>query len=224
MEEFLCFDLGVIREAEDILPDIISTHASRKSLTEIAGTIYRENGKIVHASPRELPDVNLIPYPNRDLLPLGWYASQHASRGISRKFWDIIEVDSSRGCPYPYTFCNVEITHGCSMRFRSPENVHKEFEQCVKNFGTNFVIFNDSTFIINKQRAVEIVRDLPGLGVQGYDVCAHVNTVDLPMLEAFAKSGFSFRKMENNLDAVTRESCLRGRSQAVIFRELNFPQ
>ena len=189
MEEFPCFDLGVLREAEEILPDIIQAHENQKSLSGIPGTIYREGGNIVSAPPRELPDVNLIPYPNRNILPLDWYSTQHASRGISRKFWEIIEVDSSRGCPYPCTFCNVEITHGRSMRFRNPENVHKEIEPCVKNFGTNFVIFNDSTFTINKQRAIEIVQDLPGLGIEGYDVCAHVNTVDFQMMESFAKSG-----------------------------------
>jgi magnesium-protoporphyrin IX monomethyl ester (oxidative) cyclase len=120
MEEFPYFDLGVLREAEDILPDIISAHDQQKSLSGIPGTIYRENGKIIHAPPRELPDVNSIPFPNRDLLPFDWYSASHASRGVSRKFWNIIEVDSSRGCPYPCTFCNVEITHGRSMRFRDP--------------------------------------------------------------------------------------------------------
>jgi anaerobic magnesium-protoporphyrin IX monomethyl ester cyclase len=207
MEEFPCFDLGVLREAEEILPDIISAHDNGKSLSGIPGTIYRENGGIVHAPPKKLPDVNLIPYPNRELLPADWYSNQHASRGISRKFWNIIEVDSARGCPYPCTFCNVEITHGRSMRFRNPENVHKEIELCVKNLGTNFVIFNDSTFTINKQRAVEIVKDLPGLGIQGYEVNAHVNTVDFNMLDEFAKSGctkISFG-VESGSDRVLRK-------------------
>ena len=30
---------------------------------------------------------------------------------------------------------------------------------------------------------------ISGLGIHGYDICAHVNTVDFRMLESFAKSG-----------------------------------
>ena len=82
MEEFPCFDIGVLREAEDILPDIIQAHENQKCLSGIPGTIYRDGEKIVSAPPRDLPDVNLIPYPNRNILPLDWYSTQHASRGI----------------------------------------------------------------------------------------------------------------------------------------------
>lgn len=189
MEEFPIFDLGVLREAEDTLPEILAYVEQNKELKGIPGTIYREDGKIVHAPPRDLPDVNKIPYSNRDLLPIEWYAKRHAHKGVSRTFWNIIEVDSSRGCPYPCTFCNVEITHGRSMRFRTPEHVLGEIEECVKKYGTNYVVFNDSTFTINKKRAKEIVLGLPKLGIKGYSVNAHVNTVDEDLLETMVKTG-----------------------------------
>jgi radical SAM superfamily enzyme YgiQ (UPF0313 family) len=75
------------------------------------------------------------------------------------------------------------------MRFRHPENIHKEIEECVNKYGTNFVVFNDSTFTISKPRSVEIAKGLATVGIKGYHLNAHVNTVDFAMLETFAKTG-----------------------------------
>jgi anaerobic magnesium-protoporphyrin IX monomethyl ester cyclase len=225
MNEFPIFDLGVLREAEETLPEILEYVEQHKELKGIAGTIYRDNGKIVHAPPRELPDINKIPYPNRDMLPIQWYSNRHAHKGVSRKFWNIIEVDSSRGCPYPCTFCNVEITHGRSMRFRTPENVLGEIEQCVKKYGTNYVIFNDSTFTIDKKRAKEIVEGLPELGIKGFSVNAHVNTVDEELLTAMAKSGID--KLLFGIESGSNKVLKRigkNASQKSIRRALNLAQ
>lgn len=190
LTEFPDFDLGVLTEAEDSILEICQAVEEKRSVTDIPGTIYRENGEIIRALPRiNFPDVNTIPFPNREILPMEWYSKKHTSRGVLRDVWRVAEIDSSRGCPFACTFCNVELTHGRKTRFRTPDNVLREIEQCVKKFGTNFIVFNDSTFTIRKDRVMEIVRGLPKIGIEGYSVNAHVNTVDEEMLTTLRDTG-----------------------------------
>jgi radical SAM superfamily enzyme YgiQ (UPF0313 family) len=191
LEEFPSFDMGVLQEAEGIILDICeSVESGDLRPNNIPGTVFRDNGNIKFGPPHlSLPDVNEIPHPNRDLLQMERYAQKHSGRGISRNVWNVIEIDSARGCPYACTFCNVELTHGRKMRERTPEHVMGEIEGCVAKFDTNFVLFNDSTFTIRKDRASEIVRSLPGAGIKAYSVNAHVNTVDAEFLETLARTG-----------------------------------
>ena len=190
MTEFPNFDLGVLTEAEGSILEICTAVEEKRSPTGIRGTMYRENGKLVRAQPiAEFPDVNAIPFANREILPMEWYNKKHTSRGVLRDVWKVAEIDSSRGCPYACTFCNVELTHGRKTRFRDPDNVLREVEQLVKKFGTNFIVFNDSTFTIRKDRVQEIVKGLPKLGIGGYSVNAHVNTVDEEMVKTLRDTG-----------------------------------
>lgn len=208
MEEFPHFDLGVLTEAEDSILEIAAKVETGSYPSGIPGTVYRDGNDIVTAPTRiDFPDVNTIPYPDRTLLPMELYTEKHAGRGISRKVWNVAEIDSSRGCPYACTFCNVELTHGRKVRFRTPDNILGEIEQCVKQFGTNYILFNDSTFTIRKDRVLDIVRELPKLGIKGYSVNAHVNTVDWEMLDTLAKTGCHriMYGVESGSDRVLRE-------------------
>lgn len=190
LEEFPAFDIGVLVEAENILPEICFDIEKGTLPVGIAGTVYRENGEIKLAKkPEKMPDVNIIPFPVRDLLPFDLYKNKHSVRGFSRKQWNIIEVDSSRGCIFSCTFCGVENTHGKGVRFRTPDNVLTEIESCVKKYKTDFVVFNDSTFTANKHRAIELVKCLPKIGIKGYTINSHVNTVDYELLKKLTDTG-----------------------------------
>ena len=93
------------------------------------------------------------------------------------------------------------------MRFRTPDNILEEIEQCVRQFGANYILFNDSTFTIRKDRVLEIVRELPKIGIEGYSVNAHVNTVDWEMLDTLAKTRCHriMYGVESGSDRVLRE-------------------
>lgn len=213
LREFPNFDLGVIGEGEDILLEIITRIEKKRSPRAIPGTVYRTKNKVRLAAGRaKMPDVDSIPFPNRDLVPFSFYKNKHAVRGFSRKVWNIIELDSSRGCPFSCTFCSVEKTHGQGARFRSPENVIAEIEICRKKYDTNFIVFNDSTFTLNKRRISKIVRSLPKMGIKGYTVNGHVNTVDYEMLEQLAKTGC--RKISFGIESGSNKTLKRIRKQS----------
>jgi radical SAM superfamily enzyme YgiQ (UPF0313 family) len=189
MTDYPDFDIGVLAEGEDTLAEILARFEAGKSLLGIVGTACRHDGAIRVLPPAAFPDVNTIPFPNRALLPHRLYDVSHASRGISRKFWKVVEIDSSRGCPFNCTFCNADITHGRRVRFRTPENVLAEIHQCVRTYGSDYVVFNDSTFTLDRRRIGELVRGLPKIGIKGYMVTGHVKTVDYEVLKLLKDTG-----------------------------------
>lgn len=213
LSEFPDFDLGVIGEAEEILPEVIAAIEKKQFSSVVPGTVYRLDGQIKLAPARaKMPDVNAIPFSNRDMVPLELYKTKHTTRGFSRKVWNIAEMDSSRGCPFSCAFCSVEMNHGKGVRFRHPDNIFREIEICRKKYNTNFLVFNDSTFTVDKKRALEIVKYLPQAGIKGYTVNSHVNTVDYELLEQMAKTGckrISFgveSGSEKTLEAIHKKS------------------
>lgn len=188
--EFPGFDMGIIGEAEETLPEVIAAVEKKRFPSVVPGTVYRQDEKIKLAPARaKMPDVNAVPFPNRDMVSFNLYKDKHATRGFSRRVWNIAEMDSSRGCVFACSFCSVEMNHGKGVRFRQPENIFREIEICRRKYDTNFIVFNDSTFTLDKKRVKEITKYLPQAGIKGYTVNSHVNTVDYEMLAQMAETG-----------------------------------
>ena len=189
LDEFPSFDFAVITEAEELLPALLESLENKIIPENIPGTAYRRDGLVKINPASSFPaDLDKIPYPHRELVPPDYYTKWHAVRGISRRSWNVAEITSSRGCPFSCTFCNVDALHGQKMRYRTPENVIGEIEECVKKFDANFVMFNESTFAIDKNRAKDIVKGLPK-NIKGYYVCSHVNIADYDLYKTMADTG-----------------------------------
>lgn len=74
----------------------------------------------------------------------------------------LVVLDTSRGCPYHCSFCAYPQTFsGHRVRFRSVQNVADEFEYIKKELPQiKSVMLEDDTFIINKNRTLELAREL----------------------------------------------------------------
>lgn len=125
LEEFQDFDIVVKGEGEYAMLDLVQN----KPLRDIKGITFRENATIID-NPNRLPikDLDSLPYPARDLLPMDKYFSA----GCKKTPNDYILT--SRGCPYGCIFCADYIVHGKKFRYRSPENIIKEIEVLVNKY------------------------------------------------------------------------------------------
>ncbi len=114
LEEFQDIDIVVRGEGEYVMLEI----AQGKPMNEVAGISYKEGEKIINNPPREvITDLDKLPLPARDLLPMKKYFSAGARRQPSDY------ILSSRGCPYSCIFCADYMVHGKRFRARSAENV-----------------------------------------------------------------------------------------------------
>lgn len=144
------FDIVVRGEGEYSILDIMKG----RPLEKIDGISFRKKERIINNPDREPLDPNKLPLPARDLLPGNGVDMPYMGMGVESRPWS--PILTSRGCPYGCYFCNKKI-FGRRFRPRDPENVFKEIEYLVKEYGIKEIDIFDDTFNIDIQRAERIL-------------------------------------------------------------------
>lgn len=157
-------DVVVRNEGEYSFLEIVKRWESGESLEGILGTSIRVNGEIIHhdRAPRVL-DLDSLPFPARDLLPMHIYKA-----GLS--FPPHIRVRSmlysARGCPNNCAFCSTAAVwggHRCTMR--SASNVLDEIQEVVDRFGVYGFEFADELTTLRKDRLKEFCDGIHNRGL-----------------------------------------------------------
>lgn len=97
-----------------------------------------------------IENLDEISFPDREIL----YKDKYYANNPIKHF------AASRGCPYNCPYCynsaNVKLYRGQKwVRFRSPQNLIAEVKDVVSKYPTQFVYFQDDTFIMNKKWILE---------------------------------------------------------------------
>ena len=134
-------------EGEDTVVDLIN---NLDSLSKVRGISYVSKGKVKHNPDRELiKNLDSLPFPAYDLLPnLKLYRSR-SRRSPSAP------ILTSRGCPYGCIYCSKTV-FGRIFRFRSAENVIKEIEMLVNDFGVKQIDILDDNFTLIRENAERV--------------------------------------------------------------------
>ena len=84
--------------------------------------------------------------------------------------FNILPIESGRGCPYGCEFCTVTGFFGDSIRFRTNESVINELlllkHRARQERGQIAVFFIDDNFAINIKRTKSLLRDIIAAGAQ----------------------------------------------------------
>lgn len=155
MLENTAIDFVCIGEGECTVNELVkSLLDGDKKFDSILGLAYRDKeGKVVRTSPRPfISDLDSIPFPAWDLLPLDKYRVAHTGLQKSLTF----ALLSSRGCPYRCIFCSSSLTMGRKFRMRSAENIFAEIQMLYDRFGMRQFDFVDDTITVDKERVGKI--------------------------------------------------------------------
>jgi anaerobic magnesium-protoporphyrin IX monomethyl ester cyclase len=173
----------VIGEGEIAFSELIDALSKRKSFSGIKGIGYKENGRvIINPQAKFIQDLDSLPIPDRELLP---YKEYYNLLGTGKEI--MTGLLTSRGCPHNCIFCTSKDGRVCRMR--SPENVVKEIEICVKKGITDFNVIDD-TYTISRKRVISIADLILKKGLKiTMDVNARVDQVDQEMLDRLAQAG-----------------------------------
>jgi radical SAM superfamily enzyme YgiQ (UPF0313 family) len=177
-------------EGERTAPELLAALKAGRDLAEVAGVSYRESRpgdgqtgmsappcEIRHTSDRaRIDDLDAIPFPAFEKVDLKRYAGYG--------------MMTSRGCPYPCTFCSVAPVWNHESRSRSPKNIVDEMKHLNREAGVDLFLFQDEFFISGKPQVMEFCRELSrsGLDVQ-WKAFGRVNLTDVEMMRAMADSG-----------------------------------
>lgn len=148
-------DIVVIGEGESTFLEIVTKidkQLDRHNLSNIKGIAYLDAGKVAITGPREVENINDLPFPARHLLPMDKYSAN--------------TIITSRGCPNKCAFCVGSAMH--AYRIRNVTNIVDEIKYMLQH-DTHFnqdrsLVFMDNTFINPKIT---------------YDLCERIKPLDL---------------------------------------------
>jgi len=177
LRRFPWIDLVCRGEAERTGPELLETLRHGGDLAEVAGLSLRRDGQILHTRDRaRISDLDSIPFPAFEKVDLGLYEGYG--------------MMTSRGCPYPCTFCSVAPVWNLESYSRGPKNIADEMEFLHRQAGVDLFLFQDEFFVSGKRQVMEFCRELSSrrLGVQ-WKAFGRVNLVDQEMMRAMADCG-----------------------------------
>ena len=156
-------DAVALGEADETWPKIVAD-AAQGRLKEIYEPVDN-HGKERKPSLKEYP---VIPWDTIDLdqfnLVPNMFRRLTERHGSGWKSFNLVPVESGRGCPYGCEFCTVTGFFGDSIRFRTNESVVDELLMLKRRARTErgqvSVFFIDDNFAINIKRTKSLLRDI----------------------------------------------------------------
>lgn len=182
MTENRSIDYVIRGEGELVFANLLDHLSGKKEVKEIRGLSYRASDKIVNNAPEILiPDVDSIPLPALDLLPMQEYRIDDKSFGT---------IMTSRGCPYNCIFCSSSLQFGKQWRGHSVDRVISELRRLVDKYNKKEIEFLDDTFTLNMKRAIEISNRIKSEKLDiHYSASARVNLFNDEIAAAIKSSG-----------------------------------
>ncbi len=147
-------DMVVLGEGECSTRELLDAMRDGKSLAGIDGIAFKEDGKIVvNPKTKFIQDLDAIPFPARDLLPMEKYFRINLPHGVSTRYSPNTPVITSRGCPANCIFCSIHSIWGYKYRARSPENIIQELKLLKDIYHIREIQFEDDNLTFDRQRA-----------------------------------------------------------------------
>jgi len=177
LARFPWLDVVCRGEAEVTGPELLRALQNGGDLSKVDGISYRENGSVVRNERRaRLCDLDAIPFPAWHKIDL----AQYAGYGMM----------TSRGCPYPCTFCSVAPVWDYESYSRSPKNIVEEMRILHQEAGVDLFLFQDEFFVSGKKQVMAFCRELEKSGLAvNWKAFGRVNLCDVEMMKAMADAG-----------------------------------
>jgi radical SAM superfamily enzyme YgiQ (UPF0313 family) len=177
LERFDWLDVICRGEAEHTAPELLHALRHGGDLSTVKGLSFRRNGGIFHTPARErITNIDAIRFPAFEKIDLRRYAGYG--------------MMTSRGCPYPCTFCSVAPVWNLESHSRSPRNIVDEMALLRQQASVSLFLFQDEFFISGKQHVMDFCQELHRreLDVR-FKAFGRVNLVDAEMMRALADAG-----------------------------------
>ena len=164
-------------------------------LASVPGLSFRNNGDVCHTPDQgRIADLDEIPFPAFDRVELERYEGYG--------------MMTSRGCPYPCTFCSVAPVWNHESYSRSPTNIVAEMKALHEAAGVGLFLFQDEFFVSGKSQVMAFCDELERSGLEvKWKAFGRVDLTDEDMMRRMAASGCVELRfgIESGSDAVLRK-------------------
>lgn len=156
LQEAPSVDIAVAGEGEYAMLEIAQHFEGKKTLDEIKGIAYRQNG-VVKVNERRpfIENLDELPYPAYDLVDMELYLgpSKIGYRSFQNR---AISMVTSRGCPFNCCFCSVHLHMGKGFRAHSAKYVLDHIQYVVDKYKVKNIFFEDDNLTLDLKRFEEI--------------------------------------------------------------------
>ena len=145
-------DITVFGEADMMIVKILELVSEGKSLSDIPGLSYKQNGNLIrNPGLLKVENLDLVDIPKFDI-------SLNKDYGYIYGIWlaKLFPIITTRGCPFKCTFCTFQ---NVKYRERSVESVLEEIYLRAKD-GAKYIVFCDDNFLIHKKRVNRILDSI----------------------------------------------------------------
>jgi len=152
LEEAKSVDIAVAGEGEYVMPEIAAFFEGKKTLNEILGIAFRQNGEVkVNPSRDFIKNLDDLPYPAYDLVDMEKYLNPKkiGYRSFRKR---AISMVTSRGCPFNCCFCSVHLHMGKGFRAHSANYVLNHIQYVVEKFDVKNIFFEDDNLTLDLAR------------------------------------------------------------------------
>lgn len=178
------------------LPKLIDAIKESANSFPIEGLFYKKEGEMLsNPSPPLLKDLDQLPMPAWDLLPISQYRAHnwHCFEHIEDRAPYAV-LYTSLGCPFNCSFCCINALFGKrTIRYRSEDKVLEEIDFLVGRYGIRNIKIADEMFGLDEDRVVSLCEKIAvreyGLNMWAY---ARVNTVSQRMLDKMKEAGINW--------------------------------
>ncbi len=180
-------DIVVKGQGEEALLQVVQHIEAGESLAGIEGVGYKEDGRLIFNSPRELKPIKAMPPKAYQLADFDAY-----ERVCGRRWAMYI---SSLACPYSCAYCTNEGVYGRQWNALEAAQVVEETTDLVHRYRLQLLWMVDDNFLVDRDRAVEIAEGLVRRGVS-FDWSIQsstnlVNRLELDQLKLLRRAGLS---------------------------------
>ena len=152
-------DMICVGEGEVSFATLCTNMANNKSIKNIDGIWFKEDGKVIKNNPHKLVDLQSLPYPCFDD-----FDKRIFYKPMQGKMYKMVNITTDRGCPYNCSFCaapKLRILfkeNNCGMYYRrySVEKVIEQIHFQLSKQDYEFVYFSSETFLDMPDREFNI--------------------------------------------------------------------
>lgn len=186
-------DFAIVGEAERALPMLIESTTAASELAHVPGLVRRTEAGVVVGEQDFPDDLDSLGLPAWDLLqPREHVELQKREPWLDRPI-PYVPILTTRGCPFPCTFCAAPINSGKKLRHHSVGFVIDEIEHLRDEFGIHGFSISDDAFT-NDRRYVdafceEMVRRRVGVRWDAASNGIRADTIDVRLARLLDAAG-----------------------------------
>jgi anaerobic magnesium-protoporphyrin IX monomethyl ester cyclase len=150
LESYPSLDVIIRGEGEQTLSELLSALEKERSLQDVAGLSFRNDGTIVHTPDRPLLcDLSTLPFP----------AYHYVEKHMQKYYFALMKdqdtpfgiIEGSRGCWHDCSYCSQWRFWNRTHRRKTAERIVAELEYLYTTYGTKFFWLADDNFTLDER-------------------------------------------------------------------------